>query len=146
MPGWCMGSLLDVVVALVSESDGSDQTPPSPSLGPPLLSPSMSPPFPCGMPAVVGGGAGAGAELCTGAGADWVVAAGFGATAATATGRCTWCVRRRAGWLGACLAGWLATAALTAAWVVGLAVEAPPHPAIAIAARTGAPMAAARNR
>src|SRR6266487_427401 len=76
---------------------------PSPSLGPPLLSASWSPPLPCGMGLAAGAGAvlagGAGGVVTTGcAGREWwwwwcVTAAGGAAGAVTAGlgGTAAWC-------------------------------------------------------
>jgi len=51
---------------------------PSPSLGPPLLSLSWSPPLPCGIPPPAGIGAGCAVVVVVGGGGAWVVVGGGG--------------------------------------------------------------------
>src|SRR5580700_8535824 len=99
---------------------------PSPSLGPPLLSGSWSPPLPCGMGLAGGAGAvvaGAGAVVA-GAGA-----VGEGGGGGVVTGAC----------VGAEWCGWAAAAGLAAACC---AVAAVPQPA----ARTASSAAPAADR
>jgi hypothetical protein len=131
----------------LGRSRSVDQTPPSPSLGPPLLSASLSPPLPCGMPFEcgvgaawlgAGGGGGGGAVTegaCAGGSGGGVIAVMVDGGAAGAEDACG---------IGADAAGWcavlraalivdapVAPPAVTAATLIPAATTAAPRPPIA---------------